>query len=574
VQASAPSEELQGIQDVCSACEQIAELLLHPNAAVAEASAEVAGRLLQSPAAAHAFATSTPAMANLAAQLKRTVDHSASTQALRPFKRLRALVLADMGLMMSAGFDESDKGAMLKQVVSCLPDLVRAARSDDVSTRLSACGIIAKLTEARHRPSLAQVDVEALRLPRPLGCGARRAGGAPAGSSAVAVDAEDGPSTSAPTPAAAQQAGVAQQATCGPGDTVAWRLRSLVLPILVQLLAEDVGGEVPSMLELVIRDEPVLQRAVADSSALEHLASGIVRHAAHLPEHAQDEDAMDAEATEYGAAAAARGAEAQSSTEWLHEALRCVELLCSCHGTTPIEGTTVESLLCGNVELGGAALTPITRRQEAVCSAAGVAALCKCLQHQDVQLRLAAAQVFRALGRAHHTFKPTSLSNGRLEDALLGAAVEDADLDVRCAACQAVANFIAPTSPARHTLLEKVCLILCHAQLYFRLKWLAHAACGIAPAASTICGTDERARHPGPAGWHLKAPAYFCSLQWECPAGGCPALVRRHHGLVQHRVSLLPIVAAHAAGDQQCARAVHSEHSPRAAGHAAMVLHA
>jgi hypothetical protein len=233
----------------------IAKLILHRSTPVAEAITEVAVAIMRCKKMA-ALLARMPTMTNLCAQLERVMNHSGAPHSLKALAVLHNAVLAAMGQLIM--LDEDSAGIAVEH----LRDLVRAVRWEDARTRFLACANISLLTEPHHHALLTRVDAVSLALPLPFGQGSCSHGAA-----ALAATA-DGPSTS----------GGHEAAAGGPGHDVALRLRSLILPVLVHLLEEneELSRQVPRIMERVISKDSDLQRAVADSSALNHLAATIV----------------------------------------------------------------------------------------------------------------------------------------------------------------------------------------------------------------------------------------------------------------------------------------------------------
>ena len=181
----------------------------------------------------------------------------------------------------------------LAPALQCLPQIVHSVRSDDASVALSACSIAAALTSADARSQLVAVDVGPLKLPAPIGRHALHGSDAAAARGdqvASATGNEQSSQPEAPSAGApANNAGTGNGASAsdvpahsaGGGaasaEMIAWQLRSLLVPVLVQLLDSDSqAAAVAPVLADVLAGHKALQKAVADSQALDRLASILV----------------------------------------------------------------------------------------------------------------------------------------------------------------------------------------------------------------------------------------------------------------------------------------------------------
>ena len=430
--------------DVSEACNQLAELLASTNSFIVERATELlicTAKFTDAIAALEA----TQVMPNLLAHLHQCVSSGSSTHRSLGQDVLLHAVLTAIHILVAQGHELFAESALQQ-----LPELVLAARWRSESPRLAACMCIAELTGERFHIRLASLDTGRLLLPRPLG----RSPGVPANDAATAAQASADAGASS-----SNAASTSEQEAASPGLVMAWRLRSLVLPVLVHLLGQGDTADAPArvtriarVLEQVMQGQPALQNAVADSCALEPLTASLILRSRDLPEvKVQKDDAMDVdtpEATDSAGGQAAQGT-ASPVVQDLLPLLRCIELLCA-RGTASItehSRQAAESLPAGQHTF---------RKQDVVCAHGPIMALCKCLQQPSPQLQLAAVRVLYILGRVNVAFTPKSLNEGLLERTLLAAAEHGADMEVRRTACMAVGNFVAPASPARQSLIDKV----------------------------------------------------------------------------------------------------------------------
>ena len=219
-------------------------LFSHPRPAVAEAAISIAmaGAVHVHPAPSLDRAV---ALQTLAHELVKLVDPTAPAATLKARSSLRHAVLAAMNQLLTASGDAAEVSEAQFEA------LVRAVRWIDRPTRLLAAACVSHVIATPRFPALVAALPASVTLPRPFGAPPAVETGADSGDAPMEVDDS--------------------------AHMLALRAHSLILPVLIQLLDEqdDVSRQVPAVLERVIAGRPVLQRTVADSNALESLASSI-----------------------------------------------------------------------------------------------------------------------------------------------------------------------------------------------------------------------------------------------------------------------------------------------------------
>ena len=176
-----------------------------------------------------------------------------------------------------------DSEAAAKGIAPHLAAVVACMRGNYTSLAIAGCVMTATITEPGLRLHLADVDSDALHLPQPFGSESQPASGADADAGDAAADATaDAAQASTSAAQSIAEQGASASATprgAASGAVAARRLRALAAPVLVQLLHEEssVLRGVPHALASLLQDEPGLQCAVADSCALDRLASALVQ---------------------------------------------------------------------------------------------------------------------------------------------------------------------------------------------------------------------------------------------------------------------------------------------------------
>jgi hypothetical protein len=236
---------------------QLAGLTMHAHATVATTAINIVLSLVTAPEVAQEF-SATQLMANLAAQLRLVGDPSSPSYSRPSCAHLRLNILSAMLAILKHGQQH------LTTASQCLPQLMHAARQDQPHVQLAACAVVGALLRAENVQTLTGMlcSMPELQLPMPFGC-MRQGGASGSGDSSAAQGCNEGQATE-----------------------MLLRLRSAIVPLLVQLLqVKEVCEAVPTILYPVISNEPDLQRAVTDSNALECLASIIVAEVCCHPPH-------------------------------------------------------------------------------------------------------------------------------------------------------------------------------------------------------------------------------------------------------------------------------------------------
>jgi hypothetical protein len=221
----------------------------------------------------------------------------------------------------------------------------------------------------------------------------------------------------------------------------------------------------------------------------------------------------------------------------LYSSLLCMELLCSC---------SIPDTLGNNNSMS--TVFQWNRHRSSVCSRPTVGAMCKCLSHPDMNVRVAAVKCMRVLARCQDSISQEHLGDGVLADTLVHALQDDAK-EVSTQVCYAVTNFLStPSSPARQQLFEKVWhSTVCCAAAVLLLCCCCAVLTMVLGMVHHNCFDDSYSRNETRCCWNDSTPVSFTVLLWDgaalhivvrCCCADLPQFLGRYH-----RVTACPICA-------------------------------